>query len=104
MPQTHSTSDHNPLHHAAHYLKDAVTFESKDDEKRRESMISDHAHRNDHGGKQAEAEFWEKHRKHDAHGKEPSHGHVEQHEVRDKTKETHGKDDKATTSVNGTLL
>jgi hypothetical protein len=55
--------DHNPLHHAAHYLKNAVTLETSSDEKRRESAVADHAHVNDHGGRQAEDEFWEKHRK-----------------------------------------
>ncbi|KAH5029838.1 hypothetical protein HBI75_124580 [Parastagonospora nodorum] len=55
--------DHNPIHQAAHYLKNAVTLESKSDEKRRESAIADPAHVNDHGGKAAEAEFWDKHGK-----------------------------------------
>lgn len=78
--QTHPTyAGHNPLHQAAHYLKNAVTLESKDDEKRRESIISDHKHVNDHGGRQAEAEFWEKHQKGGAHGvvheTEQGHGH-----------------------------
>lgn len=50
--------DHNPLHHAAHYLKTAVTLEIPLDEKRRESaIVADHAH----GGKEAEKEFWKKH-------------------------------------------
>jgi hypothetical protein len=73
--------DHNPLHQVAHYLKNSVTLESKADEQRRESIISTHAHVNDHGGKQAEAEFWEKHSKHNGpheHGHAShGHGHVE---------------------------
>lgn len=40
-----------------------MTLESKEDEKRRESAITDRAHVNDHGGRQAEMEFWDKHRK-----------------------------------------
>jgi hypothetical protein len=49
-----------------------VTLESTADEKRRESVIADHAHVNDHGGQRAEGEFWEKHAKE---GK----GHVRAH-------------------------
>jgi hypothetical protein len=56
-------ADHNPLHAAAHYLKNAVTLESKSDEKRRESAIADPAHVNNHGGKAAEVDFWDKHGK-----------------------------------------
>lgn len=63
--QSLTTPDHNPLHHAAHYLKNAVTLESSSDETRRESLSADHAHVNNHGGEEAEKEFWEKHRKHD---------------------------------------
>jgi len=59
--------DHNPLHQAAHYLKNAVTLESKSDEKRRESAIADLAHANDHSGKAAEAKFWDKHSKRGGH-------------------------------------
>jgi hypothetical protein len=71
--------DHNPLHHATHYLKNAVTIESTADEKRRESVIADHAHVNDHGGKKAEAEFWEKHQKKGTHGHGAAeHAHVEE--------------------------
>jgi hypothetical protein len=50
-----------------------VTLESKSDEKRRESIISNHAHVNDHGGREAEAEFWAKHSKHNG---PHEHGHV----------------------------
>ncbi|KAH7391057.1 hypothetical protein DE146DRAFT_153072 [Phaeosphaeria sp. MPI-PUGE-AT-0046c] len=72
---------HSPLQQAAHYLKNAVTLESKHDEERRESIISDHKHVNDHGGRQAEAEFWDKHQKGGQHGAvhetrhEHGHGH-----------------------------
>lgn len=59
---------HNPLHQAAQYLKNAVTLESTEDEKRRESIISNHKHINDHGGREAEKEFWEKHQKGGQHG------------------------------------
>jgi hypothetical protein len=105
-------SDHNPLHKAAHYLKNAVTLESKADEKRRESDIADHAHVNDHGGPRAEAEFWEKHRKHDGlHEHGYGHGHVyHEHGRVEATNEPVGhvtaKDEKARTGepVTGTLL
>jgi hypothetical protein len=70
---------HNPLHHVAHYLKNAVTLESKADERRRESVIADHAHVNDHGGRQAEAEFWDKHGKGSAHGERSGDGHDHGH-------------------------
>jgi hypothetical protein len=83
----------------AHYLKNAVSLESKDDEKRRESMISDHAHQNDHGGKQAEAEFWEKH-----HAKDGVHGHGEAHEARAAASMAHGKDGKVPGDVTGSLM
>lgn len=66
-PLTHP--DHNPLHHALHSLKNSFTLESSSDETRRESLSSDHAHVNDHGGKEAEKQFWEKHRTHDEVGK-----------------------------------
>ncbi|KAH7080180.1 hypothetical protein BKA63DRAFT_237419 [Paraphoma chrysanthemicola] len=55
---------HDPLHNVAHYLRNAVTLEPKHDEERRESAITEHEHRNDHGGKEAERHFWESHRKH----------------------------------------
>jgi hypothetical protein len=67
------TPGHNPLKQAAHYLKNAVTLESKEDEKERERHISDHAHVNDHGGRRASQDFWEHHGKH---GKQGEH-HVE---------------------------
>jgi hypothetical protein len=64
LPSTQLTlTDHNPLHQAAHYLKNAVTLESKSDEKRRESAIADPVHVNNHGGKAAEQDFWGKHGK-----------------------------------------
>jgi hypothetical protein len=69
-------TDNSPLRHAAQYLKNSVTLESKSDEKRRESIITDRAHPNDHGGKHAEAEFWEKHRKDN---RTPEHGHGHGH-------------------------
>ncbi|OAK97686.1 hypothetical protein IQ06DRAFT_36159 [Phaeosphaeriaceae sp. SRC1lsM3a] len=76
----HSTViDHKPLQKAAHYLKNAVTLEPKENEKRRESIISEHKHVNDHGGPQAEAEFWEKHQKGGQHGAVHETGHTHEH-------------------------
>jgi hypothetical protein len=49
-----------------------VTLEPSSDEKQREEHIADHAHVNDHGGRLAEAEFWDKY------GKGGQHGYVEQ--------------------------
>ncbi|KAF1914179.1 hypothetical protein BDU57DRAFT_454000, partial [Ampelomyces quisqualis] len=103
--------DHNPLHKAANYLKNAITLEAKSDEKRRESVIADHAHVNDYGGAQAEAEFWGKHGKH--HGPhEHGQGHVDHgHERVEATNKpvTHvnaNNNEKARTGgpVTGTLL
>jgi hypothetical protein len=101
VPQT----DHNPLHHAAHYLKNAVTLESKGDEKRRESVIADHAHVNDHGGRQAEAGFWEKHRKGHAHDEKSGHGHGHVDAANEPVELVTAKHEKVTRgSVTGTLL
>jgi hypothetical protein len=40
-----------------------VTLESKDDEQKRECVITDHAHVNDHGGRREEGGFGERHTK-----------------------------------------
>jgi hypothetical protein len=58
---THLHQDHNPIHNVAHYLKNSVTLESKEDEKRREDAISDHA-REEHR-KAKDQEFWKEHGK-----------------------------------------
>jgi hypothetical protein len=59
---THLKQDHNPIHNVAHYLKNSVTLESKEDEERREDAISDHA-REEHGVKPKKEQFWEEHGK-----------------------------------------
>ncbi|KAH8728270.1 hypothetical protein GQ44DRAFT_724282 [Phaeosphaeriaceae sp. PMI808] len=66
MSDTNVHTLKNNMPQKAHYLKKAVTLESKADEKFREQILSERVHQNDHGGKQREAEFWERHTKSNA--------------------------------------
>ncbi|KAF2033164.1 hypothetical protein EK21DRAFT_109298 [Setomelanomma holmii] len=68
--ETHEQNEkhkgHNPWPNVTHYLKKAMTLEPEKDEETREGVISEREHRNDHGGKDAEARFWELHRRRDS--------------------------------------